>query len=121
MGFQVARKVELGEEAALAVLASESLLALMDFHMLVQVGLLGESVGALWERALVWSLLSVDSQVIEEVVPFSEDLGALGVSAAQESDDSSGLWALVLVDDEVLGAWDVLFNANLVKIEVLSK
>jgi len=58
--------------------------------------------------------------VIEEVVPFPEDLGALCVGAAEESDDSPGLWALVLIDDKVLGAWDVLFDSNLVKIKVTS-
>jgi hypothetical protein len=58
--------------------------------------------------------------VIEEVVPFPEHFGALCVGAAEESDDSPGLWALVLIDDEVLGAWDVLFDSNLVKIKVTS-
>ena len=58
--------------------------------------------------------------MIEEVVPFSEHLGALSVGAAEESDDSSGLWALVLIDNKVLGAWDVLFDSNLVKIKVTS-
>ena len=58
--------------------------------------------------------------MIEEVVPFPEHLGALSVGAAEKSDDSPGLWALVLIDDEVLGAWDVLFDSNLVKIKVIS-
>lgn len=58
--------------------------------------------------------------MIKEVVPFPEDLGAVGMGAAEESDDSSGLWALVLIDDEVLGAWDVLLYSHLVKIKVLS-
>ena len=44
-----------------AVLAGEPLLTLMDFHMLIKVSLLSEGVIALWESALVWSLLSVDS------------------------------------------------------------
>jgi len=46
-------EVELGEESPLAVLTIESLLALMDLHMLVQVSLLSKSVVALWEIALV--------------------------------------------------------------------
>ena len=61
VGFQVTGKVELCEEAPLAVFTSESLLALMDLHMLVQVSLLGECVSALRESAFVWPLLSVDS------------------------------------------------------------
>lgn len=58
--------------------------------------------------------------MIEEIMPLSEHLRAISVSAAEESDDSPGLWALVLVDHEVLGAWDVLFDAHLVKVKVFS-
>lgn len=58
--------------------------------------------------------------MVKEVVPLPEHLGALGVGAAEESDDPSGLWALVLIDDEVLGAWNVFFNSDLVKVEVFS-
>ena len=42
VGLEMGRKVELGEEPAVAVLTSEPLLSLMDLHMLVQVGFLGE-------------------------------------------------------------------------------
>lgn len=120
VGLQVTREVELGEETALAVLTSEPLLSLMDFHMLVKVCLLSEGVSAICETAFVWSLLSVDSQMVEEVVPFPEHLSAIGVSAAEESNDSSSLWAFVLIDDEVLSAWDVLLDSDLVEIEILS-
>ena len=58
--------------------------------------------------------------MIEEVVPFPEHLGALSVGAAEKSDDSPGLWTLVLIDYKVFGAWDVLFDSNLVKIKVIS-
>ena len=61
VGLQVARQVELGEESTLAVLTSESLLSLVDLHMLVQVGFLSECMVAVRERAFVGSLLSVDS------------------------------------------------------------
>lgn len=75
-------------------------------------------MSALGEAALVWPLLSVDSQVVEEVVPLPEHLGTLGVGAAEESDDPSSLWAFVLVDDEVLGAWNVFFYSDLMKVEI---
>ena len=117
MGLHVALQVELGEEASVAVSASEPLLTVMDFHVFVQVGLLSEGLVAVFKGALVWSLLSVDSQVIEEIVPLSEDLGAVLVGAVEESDDSSVLWALVLVDHEVFGAWDVLLNGDLSQVE----
>ena len=69
---------------------------------------------AFWERAFVRTLTGVDSQVIEEVVPLSEHLGAIGMGAAEESYDSPGLWAFVCVDNKLLGAWNMLFNSNLV-------
>ena len=56
--------------------------------------------------------------MIEEIVPFSEHLGAIFVGAAQESDDSSGLWAFVLVNDVFLGARDVLLDSDLMEVKV---
>lgn len=61
VGLEMGRKIELGEEPAVAVLAGEPLLALVDLHVLVQIGFLSERVVAFWESAFVWSLLSVDS------------------------------------------------------------
>ena len=83
VSLQVTVEVELGEEASLAELACESLLALVDLQVLVQVGLLSERVATVAERTLVRPLLSVDAQVIEEVVPFAEHLRAFRVCAAQ--------------------------------------
>lgn len=120
MGLQVAGKVELGEETALAVFTSESLLSLMDFHVLVKVSLLSEGMTTLWESAFIRPLLGVDSEMVEEVVPFPEDLGAFGVSAAEKSNYSSSLWVFVLINDEVLGAWNVFFNSYLVEIKIFS-
>ena len=102
------------------MVAGESFLAHVDLHVLVQVCLLGKSVCAVLESALVGPLLSVDAEVVEEVVPLAEHLGAAVVSAAQESDDSSVLWGLVLIYHEVLGAWNVLLDAYLVEVKVRS-
>lgn len=120
VGLQVAVKVELSEETSLAVLTSESPLALVDLHMLVQIGFLGERVSAVREVAMVWPLLGVDPQMVEEVVPLPEHLVALAISAAEKSHDSTSLGALALIDDELLGAWDVLLDANLLQVIVLS-
>lgn len=49
VSFQVAEKVELGKETALAVLTSKPFLALVDFQVFVKVRLLSESVAAIWE------------------------------------------------------------------------
>jgi hypothetical protein len=118
--LQVTAEIELGKESSVAVLATKSLLAFMDLHMLVQVSLLSESVVAVKEIALVRPLLGVDSQMVEEVVPLPEYFRAVFVGAAQQPYDSSGLWAFILIDNEVRGAWNVLLYANLVKIKVLS-
>jgi hypothetical protein len=77
-------------------------------------------VVALKISALVRPLLGVDSQVVEEVVPFPEHFGAFAMGAAQQPYDSSCLWAFILIDHEILGAWDVLFDTNLVKIKIFS-
>ena len=49
--------------------------------MLVQVGFLGETEVASLELALVWLLVCVDPQVVEEVVPFSEYFATVAVLA----------------------------------------
>lgn len=120
VGLQVTGEIELGKESPLTVVAGESLLALMDLHVLVQVSLLGESVVAIWEIALVRPLLGVDSEMVEEVVPLPEHFGAVAVGAAEQPYDSSSLWAFILIDDEVLCTWDVLLDVDLIQVKVLS-
>lgn len=114
----MAVEVKLGEETSIAVFAEELLLTLVNHKMLVQVGLLGERVVTTLDRALVRPLAGVDPKVVEEVVPLSEHLLAVGVGACQESDDSPIVRVLVLIDHEVLGRRHVLVNANLVQVEL---
>jgi hypothetical protein len=54
----------------------------MDLQVLVQIGFLGEGEVASVVVADVGSLLGVDSEMIVEVVPFSEDLAAAGMGTA---------------------------------------
>ena len=54
-------EVKLREKPSVAVLTSESSLALMDFKMFVQVGFLGERMIAARESAFIRALISVDS------------------------------------------------------------
>ena len=68
--------IEVGEEKFLAQLAFEALYPGMDFDVLVKVGLLCEAEVAAFRRTYVWPFLSVDSQVVKEVVPFLELLKA---------------------------------------------
>ena len=51
----------------------------MDLHMLVQVRFLGKAEVASLVPALVWLLVCVDPQMVEEVVPFSEHFAAVFV------------------------------------------
>ena len=118
MGLHVAVQVEFSEETSIAVLAEELLFALVNHKMLVQVGLLGERMVTTLDRAVVGPLTGVDPQVVEEVVPLSEDLLAVGVGACEESDDSPVVGVLILIDHEVLGGRHVLVDANLMQIEL---
>jgi hypothetical protein len=120
VSLQVAVQVELGEEPSLAELASKPLVAIVDLHVLVQVRLLSKSVVAIRERALVWPLLGVDAQVVEEVVPLPEHLSALAMSARQKSDDSPSLWALVFKYYKVFRRRNMLFDAYLIQVEFFS-
>ena len=118
MGLHVTVQVEFCEETSIAVFAEELLFALVNHKMLVQVGLLGERMVTALDRAVVWPLTGVDSQVVEEVMPLSKDLLAVGVGACEESDDSPVVGVLILIDHEVLGGRHVLVDANLMQIEL---
>ena len=62
--------------------AGKALVTLMDLNMLVQVSLLCEGKATAWEVALIRSFVCVNSEVIEEIVPFSEHFAAIVVCAA---------------------------------------
>lgn len=57
--------------------AGESFLSRVNLNMLVEVSTLSEAESAVCDWARVGSLVCVDSQVIEEVVPFAEILAAV--------------------------------------------
>ena len=114
MGFHVTIQIEFCKEASVTVLASKSLLALMDLKMLVEVGLLSERMITALERTVIRSLVCVDPKVIEEVVPFSEDFLAVCMSASKKSYDPPVVWVLIFVDHELFGVWDMLVDSNLV-------
>ena len=77
----MAVQVEFGEEATTAVVAKEPLLSLVDLHVLVQVGFLGEAEVASLKLALVGLFVGVNPQMVEEVMPFSEYLPTVSVLA----------------------------------------
>ena len=53
----------------------------MNFHVLVEIGFLGEAVSTVGDRAHIRPLLGVNSKVVKEVVPLAENLFAVGVTA----------------------------------------
>jgi len=63
------------------VCALKSLLTIMNFHVLVEIGFLGEAVSTVGDRAHIRPLLGVNSKVVKEVVPLAENLFAVGVTA----------------------------------------
>ena len=67
-------EVEVCEETFLANFTGESLIALMDFYVFIEVSSLGEPVLAIWEITCIRPLICVNSQVIKEIVPFSKPL-----------------------------------------------
>ena len=88
--------------------------------MLIQIGFLGEAEIAAWVLAMVWLLVGVDPQVVEEVVPLPEDFAAILVLALQKSDDSSGVRTPIFENHVILGIWDVFLDSNLLEVELLT-
>ena len=68
--------IEVCKEFSLTKFAGKSLLSFMYFNVFVQIGFLSEAVIASLYWAGVGSLLGVDPQVIEEVVPFAKKFSA---------------------------------------------
>ena len=88
MGLHVALHVKFGEELPLALSALEAPRTLVDFHVLVQVCSLGESEATIGVRAIVRSFVCMNSQVVEEVVPFTKMLTTVSVIAFKYFYDS---------------------------------
>ena len=75
---------------------------------------------AAWEGAVIRSLVGVDPQVVEKVMPLSKDFLAVSMSASKKSYDPSVIWVLVFIDHEFVGSWDVLVDSDLVQVELSS-
>ncbi len=108
MNVHMTVEVEVCEETLGALIALESLFPNMDLNMFIEVGFLGKVLRAVVIWALVWSLLSVDSEVVEEIVPFPEVPVTIFVLALQYFNASLGLGIFKSVDFEVLGCGNML-------------
>jgi hypothetical protein len=98
MGVYVTFQVELGEELPRALVALESLNTLMDFHVLIKVSSLSESEVTTLLAAFKWTLASVYSQVVKEVVPFFEGFVTSGMGAKKLFNDALGTRVFELED-----------------------
>ena len=81
MSMKAYLKIKVSIEHAGTMGTAESLYSAMNFHMLVEVGSLSETEAATLMWTSVGSFISMDPQVIEEVVPFSEAFSAVIVIA----------------------------------------
>lgn len=81
--------------------------------MLGQVAVLGELRATVGVTADVGELIGVDSDMIEEIVPFPKNLVASLMCAVLEP-DSLATFTLFqgFKDDEFFGSWHMLLNAN---------
>ena len=83
MGVQVTFQIELCEELPSALVTLESLYSLVNLHVFVKVCSLCEREVTTFFEALKGPFTSVDSKVVEEVVPFFERFVTPSVSAKQ--------------------------------------
>lgn len=93
----------------------------MHLHVLVQVGTLREAVAAAAHWALVWALVRVNAEVVEEVVPLAEVLAAVGAVALQDLDVALALGVLEGEDTEVLRGRHVLLDLHRPQVEGLAR
>ena len=61
--------------------ALKSLLTVMYFHVLVKISFLGETISTIGDRTHIRPLLGMDSEMVKEVVPLTENLFTVMVTA----------------------------------------
>jgi hypothetical protein len=83
---------------------------LVHCQVLIQVGFLGETLVTSVLLALEGALTGVNSQVVEEVVPFSKEHVAAGVVTFQKFHISLGPWIFVFVNTKLSGLRYLFIN-----------
>ena len=61
--------------------ALKSLLAIVNFHVLVKIGLLCEAISTIRYSTNIRPLLGMDSKMVKKVVPLAKDLFTVLVTA----------------------------------------
>ena len=91
-------------------MATEPLNAPVYLNMFVEVGPLSEAEPAVLVGADVGSLIGVDPEMIEEIVPLPEPLVAVLVVALKDLDVPLASRVLVRKDPEFFGVWHMLLD-----------
>lgn len=112
MGLLMALEVEVGVEALIAVAAGEPLNTSVDLNVLVKISPLGEAVSTVREIADIGSLISMDPQMVKEVVPLAEPLVAFLVITFEYLDESFRLRILVCKDPKAFCIRNMLLDLN---------
>ena len=97
-------------EAFVAVGAHLPVAAFVDSHMLCQIGLLSEALVAGGDLARERALTCVHAQVVKEVMPLSEEHGAVLVVALEYFDLSHRSRVLVSKDAKISRRWHCFIN-----------
>lgn len=100
--------------------ALEPLHTLVDLDVLVEVSFLCEAEAAVGIGAGVGSFVGVNSEMIEEVVPFSEMFPAVIMITLKNLNVPLGLGIFEGEDAELLGSRYMLFNLYRLQVEGLS-
>jgi len=91
----------------------------MDDRVLVQVCLLGEALSTAWERAHEGSFTSMDSQVVEEIMPLSKIHSTIIMIALQDLNEPLGPRVLVFEHSEFTCFGYSFFDLDLGEVEAL--
>ena len=120
MGFLMRLQIEVGEEHAGTVRTCKSPYSLMHFQVFIQICFLSKTKLATFMVTLVRSLISMNSKMIKEIVPFPEMFSTFIVVTLQNFDLSLRLRILESVNPELLCIWHVLPDVHCTQIECLS-
>lgn len=104
----------------LTLVTNELPLFLMNEDVLVQISLLGERLVAIVIWTLKGSFTSMHSQMVEEIMPFSEKHMAASSIAFKDLHLSLGLRILIFEDSEVSGVRRLFINLYAIEVEVLA-
>lgn len=97
------------EKLSMALLTMQFALFAVDLDVFVQVCFLGKRLSALRFTAHKWSLSGMNSEVVEKIMPFSEDKIAIFKVTTKQLDITISLWVLIFEHFESFSLWNSIF------------